>query len=531
MPLINRSSMSIYWRIFTPVDRTRASGIAPAYEGMLAPGGQAGIGYSASQFQLEIRDRPPLSLIPPSRILVPAGPPGIVGELYRSSDLLEYLGGAELRLTTQESADVPGFLPSTHGFRFTNSFPVNTAHVSVRVGNVDMAIGDAANGLCGGMVYAVRDYFHAGMPIPSHKAGPVSGVLYDYLVSRLYDSFDGLGWTEYLRLMSPGCGAGERARTAYFTALHSIETNIRNGAPSPIGLVQVNTDDPLQVGNNHQVLVYGFERNGRRVRLRIYDPNHPGRDDITLSFDTGVTPPIFSYSVPPGGDGRIYTFFSHQYHQRQPPPADQVPPWIDFPVPNPLAEGTSNIIVANNWLGLLRIERAFGSRFNGTLYGQRMEGEWNPSTRAIRLTRFLGPGYEQIYTGTLEMDPSTRTLTGTLSGHFQEVRNGVTEPTAYAWRATPRLLVDGNGWLTELRLHHIDGNGAIAGEMYGEAVTGRWEQSAQRLYLTRRSPDPNYVQEWTGRRTDGLAFAGDFQEVLGGIRQARQYRWMAFDRR
>jgi hypothetical protein len=187
-----------------------------------------------------------------------------------------------LRLTTQERVDVPGFLPSTHGFSFANSFPANTAHVSVRVGSVDMAIGDAANGLCGGMVYAVRDHFHAGMPIPSHKAGPVSGVLYEYLVGRLYDSFDGLGWTEYLRLMSPGCSAGERARTAYFTALPSIESDVRNGAPSPIGLVQVNTDDPFKVGNNHQVLVYGFERNGRRVRLRIYDPNHPSRDDITL---------------------------------------------------------------------------------------------------------------------------------------------------------------------------------------------------------------------------------------------------------
>jgi hypothetical protein len=36
MPLINRSSMSIYWRIFTPDDRTRAFGIAPAYEGTIA---------------------------------------------------------------------------------------------------------------------------------------------------------------------------------------------------------------------------------------------------------------------------------------------------------------------------------------------------------------------------------------------------------------------------------------------------------------------------------------------------------------
>jgi hypothetical protein len=394
-----------------------------------------------------------------------------------------------------------------------------------------MAIGDAANGLCGGMVYAVRDYYHAGMPIPAHEAGPVSGVLYEYLVSRLYDSFDGLGWTEYLRLMSPRCGAGERARTAYFTAMHRIETDLRNGAPSPIGLVQVNTDDPFQVGRNHQVLVYGYERTGRRVRLRIYDPNYPARDDITLDFDTSVTPPIFSYSVPPGGDGRIYTFFSHQYQLRQPPPADQVPPWIDFPVPNPLAEGANNIIVANGWLGLLRIDRVFGNSFNGTLYGHRMEGDWNPGTHTLRFTRFLGPGYEQIYTGNIEIDSSTDTMTGRFSGSFQEIRNGMAEPTLYDWSAAPRLLVDGNGWLGELRLNRIDGNGAVAGELYGDAVTGRWDHSAQRLYLTRRFPDPNYAQEWTGRRAYGLTFVGDFEEVLRSVRQARQYRWMAFDLR
>ena len=73
MPLINRSSQSIYWRIFDPIDRVRVAGISP-FEGVIPPGGQVGIGFSASAFQLEIQDRPP-SIIPPSRVLVPAGPP------------------------------------------------------------------------------------------------------------------------------------------------------------------------------------------------------------------------------------------------------------------------------------------------------------------------------------------------------------------------------------------------------------------------------------------------------------------------
>jgi len=51
-----------------------------------------------------------------------------------------------------------GFLPSTSGFRFANSFP----HVPVRrigiPGVISVPIGDASNGLCGGMAFAVRDY-------------------------------------------------------------------------------------------------------------------------------------------------------------------------------------------------------------------------------------------------------------------------------------------------------------------------------------------------------------------------------------
>ena len=63
---------------------------------------------------------------------------------------------------------VPGFLPSTSGFRFANSFP----HVPVRrigiPGVVSLPIGDASNGLCGGMTFAARDYFESGRPLPDH---------------------------------------------------------------------------------------------------------------------------------------------------------------------------------------------------------------------------------------------------------------------------------------------------------------------------------------------------------------------------
>jgi len=530
MPLINRSSQSIYWRIFNSIDRARVLGISP-FEGVVPPGGQVGIGFSASAFQLEILDRPP-SLIPASRVLVPAGPPGVVGQLYRSSDTLEYMGGTDLRLTTLERMAVPGFLPSTHGFRFTNQFPANTEHARVRVGNTVMAIGDAANGLCGGMVYAVRDYFHAGIAIPQHRQGPLSGPLYEYIVRRLYDSFAlPLGWTEYLRLMSTACTAGDRASTAYFTSLDRIRTDLQNGAPSPIGLIQVSTDDPTKVGQNHQVLVYGLERTGRQVTLRIYDPNFPVRDDITMSFDTSQTPANFRYSVTLGGSGRILSFFSHQYVSQQPPASSTIPPWTEFPYRNPLVPGASCLFLANGWLGLFKIDRVTGNSFIGTVFGQHMEGSWDPTRRTIRFTRHIEPTYKQVYTGVLAFDPAKREWTGIISGEFEELRGTQTLTGRYPWQAASRLVADGNGWLGELRVHSLQSDGTLVGDLYGDATTGRWNQATQQLTLTRRSQDINYRQEWRGRRTNGLTFAGDFQEVSRGVIQPKQYRWMAYDQR
>ncbi len=56
-----------------------------------------------------------------------------------------------------------GFLPWRHGFAFTNSWPPAPAvEIPTRLGT--LGIGNAARGLCGGMVFAawpVRGFFRA----------------------------------------------------------------------------------------------------------------------------------------------------------------------------------------------------------------------------------------------------------------------------------------------------------------------------------------------------------------------------------
>jgi hypothetical protein len=85
--------------------------------------------------------------------------------------------------------DVAGFLPSTHGFSFINSWP-SLPDKTIATPFGPIKIGDASNGLCGGMVFSVRDYFEAHLVQPSGRQPALGQPLYDFIVDRLFSSFD-----------------------------------------------------------------------------------------------------------------------------------------------------------------------------------------------------------------------------------------------------------------------------------------------------------------------------------------------------
>src|ERR1700722_8180397 len=100
---------------------------------------------------------------------------------------------------------VPGFLPSTSGLHFTNYYPHEpTITINLPLGGT-LPLGDAANGLCGGMVFTVRDFFEAKRAVPLDTQPPPGGSpLYQFIVKRLMDSFNlPLGIGRYLELMQP----------------------------------------------------------------------------------------------------------------------------------------------------------------------------------------------------------------------------------------------------------------------------------------------------------------------------------------
>lgn len=227
---------------------------------------------------------------------------------------------------------VAGFLPSISGFRFANSFPdLPIRRVGVP-GVVSLSIGDASAGLCGGMAFAVRDYFEAGRAPPNLEIPPTEGELFNYLVTRLFDSFDlPFGPRRYLELMSPLRSDGETFWSRLGLAPHGrawvmirdewpkIRADLDAGYPCPLGLVRVESANPFDLGKNHQVLAYGYQILDRTVAFRLYDPNLPSRDDVTLSVNMAdARRPARAALSPPGG-APVFAYFRTPYSRVEPP--------------------------------------------------------------------------------------------------------------------------------------------------------------------------------------------------------------------
>ena len=184
-----------------------------------------------------------------------------------------------------ESNAVPGFLPSTHGLHFANRFPPGP---TLRFGPIDprwFGIGDASAGLCGGMAWYVRERFGAGLGVPTDTEPPANGSpLFQALVRRQVQSLD---WLRVpLRFWWMGAMSPERAaRRSREVEWPRIRADIDAGRLSMVGLVRHTGFNPFRQTQSHQVLAFGYEVAGDAITFRIYDPNWPGRDDLTLSSE------------------------------------------------------------------------------------------------------------------------------------------------------------------------------------------------------------------------------------------------------
>jgi hypothetical protein len=221
------------------------------------------------------------------------------------------------------------FLPTKHGFPFANCFPRGTPVFEVPTPLGRVRVGDAGGGLCGGMVFAALDCFLHGVPVPREPALP----LVRYLARRLMASwnfpFGVLRYYDWQR--RPGVsrfagGVRVLAGVSYLTIAEEwprVRASLDAGMPAPLGLVQARSFNPRQLPRNHQVLAYGYELDepAGGLTLRVYDPNYPNDDGLTLTLN--LLDPDRERIVIHGVEGpTVRGFFLTEY--RKPPEAPRL---------------------------------------------------------------------------------------------------------------------------------------------------------------------------------------------------------------
>jgi hypothetical protein len=234
---------------------------------------------------------------------------------------------------------VPGFLPSIHGLGFANAFPPGPTLTFAGLDPRRVGVGDASAGLCGGMALTARDLYEAGVAAPAGSAPPANGSpRFRALVRRQVESLD---WfrvpLRYLDLQAlrpdPPTGLAALLRRepprveAVLREWPRIRAEIDAGHPSVVGLIRTGGWSPWHLARNHQVLAYAYEETPQGITIRVYDPNHPGRDDVTLEVgvatDMGATRPWRDRITLRQSTGEpLLGFFRQPY-----PPASSIRAW------------------------------------------------------------------------------------------------------------------------------------------------------------------------------------------------------------
>jgi hypothetical protein len=226
------------------------------------------------------------------------------------------------------------FLPSRDAFGFSNAWPSQPA-ISVDTPFGRLNLGNADGGLCGGMVFAVLDYWYAGWSPPAVQ--PAAGdPVYQHVVRRLIQSWRlPVGVAQYYQWMNlPDADRAFRVlgrrvvserglawRTVSVQWPH-VKDDLDGGIPAPLGVVTVASANPAYLRFNHQVLAYGYEVSGDAVTVRVYDPNRGNDDSTFLRFDRSDPTKRTTFTHNLGLQRPVRGFFRTVYAKSTPPRAD-----------------------------------------------------------------------------------------------------------------------------------------------------------------------------------------------------------------
>lgn len=215
-----------------------------------------------------------------------------------------------------------GFVPSIHAFPFANSWPDGQPVLEIPTPFGTVPVGNAAHGVCGGMVFAALDFYAHGQPIPREPTRPV----FRYLARRLMDSwnfpFGGLKYYDWQLRPAATRPGGLRAGLNWLTVAVEwprIRAVLDSGLPAPLGVVHSHSWHPRELNQNHQVLATGYRQLDDSVVLEIYDPNWPGDDSLTLRFSTAD--PLADCRIEHGIEGKtVRGLFLTEYRKPLLPP-------------------------------------------------------------------------------------------------------------------------------------------------------------------------------------------------------------------
>lgn len=159
----------------------------------------------------------------------------------------------------------------------------------VTLGLLRIPIGDTGRGLCGGMIFAARDRFERGEDGALATEPPErDSLLFKEIVDRQFASFGPVFIVPLRFWLSAALGSERsRARVTATEAWPEIKTDIDAGRPAMVGLLRLATWNPL-APLGHQVVGYRYEESSQRVAIGVYDPNHPGDDDVEIRFEQGA---------------------------------------------------------------------------------------------------------------------------------------------------------------------------------------------------------------------------------------------------
>lgn len=265
-----------------------------------------------------------------------------------------------------------------HGFKFPNTYTTTYFTIADKYIPDFIHEGDlkfSTKGRCGGMAFAALDYFYSHKLIPGYtstsesETPPNDTPISKYILDRLHDSLDisvlgilkALGSIAvsgspfgsvssleevpkfiYLTMApnenkftilgkcGPGCLPGVRPLTN--SEVTKATRQLDQGRPVVLGLIAASSIK--DIGNNHQVVAYGYtfdKRSNNQYTFYIYDPNHPGKEVKATWYPPNVGGKLYysygskalnTYKELPSWRG----FFVEDYSPKTP----NVPTDIDF---------------------------------------------------------------------------------------------------------------------------------------------------------------------------------------------------------